>query len=83
MITQVSYARLYNTGNYENVRFEATASVGENGPALAFDEVVAVVHEGYAQWLADREAEAAERKAELERRKASTAPRKDDAEDLF
>jgi hypothetical protein len=69
MITQVSYARLYNTGNYENVRFEAVATVGDNNTALAFDEAVAAVHEGYAQWLADREAEAAERKAELQRKR--------------
>lgn len=70
MITQVTYARLYNTGNYENVRFEATATVGGNNSALAFDEAVAAVHEGYAQWLADREAEAAERRAEAERKRA-------------
>jgi len=51
--------------------FEAVATVGDNNTALAFDEAVAAVHEGYAQWLADREAEAAERKAELERRRAA------------
>lgn len=70
-ITQVSYARLYNTGNFENVRFEATASIGDECPATAFDEAMAAVHDGYAQWLADREAEAAERKAELERKRAA------------
>jgi hypothetical protein len=78
MITQVSYARLYNIGNYENVRFEAVATVGDNNTALAFDEAVAAVHEGYAQWLADREAEAAERKAELQRKREQK-----DAEPLF
>lgn len=71
MVTQVSYARLYNTGNYENVRFEATATVGDNNTALAFDEAVAAVHEGYAQWLEDRKAEATERKAEIERKRAA------------
>lgn len=68
MITQVSYARLYNTGNYENARFEATATV-EDITAAAFDEVVAAVHDAYTQWLADREAEAAERKNELQRQR--------------
>jgi len=71
MITQVSYARLYNTGNYENIRFEALVTVEAGGDAAAaFDEAVGAVHSGYAQWQEDRDAEAAERKAELERRRA-------------
>ncbi len=76
-VTQVNYARLYNIGNYENIRFEATATVREDGPAAAFDEAVGAVHDGYAQWVADRDAETAERKAELERRKQAK-----DASDL-
>lgn len=71
MITQVSYARLYNIGNFENIRFEAVASVGEDGTALAFAETQAAVHAAYAQWVEDREREAAERKLELERRRAA------------
>lgn len=73
MITQVSYGRLYNTGNYENVRFEAVASVENGDEAAALNEAIAAVHAGYAQWLADREAEAEqarqEREAEMQRRR--------------
>lgn len=70
MITQVSYARLYNTGNYENIRFEATVTVESGGDtAAAFDEAVGAVHDGYRQWVTDREAEAAERRAELQRQR--------------
>lgn len=76
MITQVSYGRLYNTGNYENVRFEAVVSVEDNGEdatAAAFEEAKAAVHAGYAQWQADREAEEErqrqEREAEMQRRR--------------
>jgi hypothetical protein len=72
-ITQVSYARLYNTGNYENVRFEAVVSVEDGNVKAAFAEAVIAVHEQYAQWQADREAEAEqarqERQAELQRRR--------------
>ncbi len=80
MITQVSYARLYNTGNYENIRFEATASVGEDGAAAAFDEAAAAVHAAYPQWQAAREAEAAQR---LQERDAARAAKQKNTEDLF
>ena len=65
-ITQVSYARLYNTGNYENVRFEAVASVEDGDVAAAFTEVDTAVHAQYRQWEADRETEAAQKRAEWE-----------------
>lgn len=71
-ITQVSYGRLYNTGNYENVRFEAVVSV-DGDAAAAFAEAKMAVHAGYAQWLADRDVEAEqarqEREAEMQRRR--------------
>lgn len=68
-ITQVSYGRLYNTGNYENVRFEAVVSVeGEDVPA-AFEEAKAAVHAGFTQWQADLERERVEREAEMQRRR--------------
>lgn len=78
-ITQVSYGRLYNTGNYENVRFEAVASVEDGDTSAAFAEAEAAVHAQYAQWQADREAEAGERLKEREARKAQ--PKNDT--DLF
>jgi len=68
-VTQVSYARLYNIGNFENIRFEATASVGADGAAAAFDEAVAAVHDGYVQWKADREAEEVKRRNEIQRQR--------------
>lgn len=34
-ITQISYSRLNNLGNYENERIEVTASVGEKQSANA------------------------------------------------
>jgi hypothetical protein len=75
-ITQVSYGRLYNTGNYENVRFEAVVSVENDDVAAALTEAKEAVHAGYAQWQADREAEAEqarqEREAEMQRRRDAT-----------
>jgi hypothetical protein len=60
-ITQVSYGRLYNTGNYENVRFEAVVSVEDGDEAAAFNEAQRAIHAGYAQWQADRAAGASGR----------------------
>jgi hypothetical protein len=73
MITQVSYGRLYNTGNYENVRFEAVVSVEDGDVPAALEEAKAAVHAGYTQWQADREAEIEherqEREVEMQRRR--------------
>lgn len=73
MITQVSYGRLYNTGNYENIRFEAVASIEDGDEVAALNEAIAAVHAGFAKWQADREAEAEQlqmrREAELQRRR--------------
>lgn len=70
-ITQVSYARLYNTGNYENVRFEVVASVEDGDVEAAFTEANEAVHAEHAYWLAEREAEA--KAAQLEREAARLA----------
>lgn len=80
MITQVSYGRLYNTGNYENVRFEAVVSVEDGDEVAAFKEAERAVHAGYAQWQVDREAEAEaqriEREAEMQRRREAAQARR-------
>jgi hypothetical protein len=72
-ITQVSYGRLYNTGNYENVRFEAVASVENDDVPAAMAEAMAATHTGFAQWQADRAAEAEQARqaheAEMQRRR--------------
>lgn len=77
MITQVSYARLYNTGNYENIRFEAVVSVEDHDAPAAFAEAKDAVHSMYIQWQADQEAEAErqrqERAAEIQRRRDAKA----------
>lgn len=80
-ITQVSYGRLYNTGNYENVRFEAVASVEDGDVAVALAEATEAVHAGYIQWQADRAAEAEQ--ARQEREAARRAPQPKDDTDLF
>ena len=69
MITQVSYARLYNTGNFENVRFEAVASVDDGNTTAAFTECRNAVHGEMAAWIADRAA------AEQRKRDAMTQKR--------
>lgn len=82
-VTQISYARLYNTGNYENIRFEVVVSVEDNGnvaTAAAFEEAKVAVHAAYAQWMADRETEAAQR---LQEREAARAAKQKTAGDLF
>lgn len=89
-VTIVRYERLYNTGNYENVKFCAEVIV-ENGedPAAAFAEANTAVHAAYVQWQADCEAEAkrqqeeyeAERKRRQEQRDAERAAAQKAVED--
>lgn len=55
MVVQVSYARLYNTGNYENVRFEAVSTVIDGNTVVAYAEAIIAVHHAYSQWLDDKE----------------------------
>lgn len=71
MITQVTYARLYNAGNYENVRFEAQATVENDDTAAAYADASAAVHAAYAQWQADREAEEQRQREERQARYAT------------
>lgn len=62
MITQITYARLWNLGNYENERFEATATVGEGeDPAVVLREVKAFVENERLRMI--REYQAARQKA--------------------
>lgn len=52
-ITQVSYKRIFNLGNYENVAIELVAEVQENEnetPDLVLDELAKEVRE----WAATR-----------------------------
>ena len=70
MITQVSYARLYNTGNYENLRLEAVATVENDDVQAAFAEARAAVHEQYAAITAEREEAERRRREEYEARMA-------------
>jgi hypothetical protein len=56
MIIQVTYARLYNTGNYENIKFEAVATVENDDVAAAFSEATTAVHSQYEAWKAEKEA---------------------------
>jgi len=56
MITQISYARLYNVGNFENIKFEAVATVEDGNAATAFEEAKSAVHAEMATWVAERTA---------------------------
>ena len=61
MITQVTYARLYNLGNYENERFEVAVTVEDGDVTGAFELARATVE--------------AERHAAVEDRKQQEAAR--------
>ncbi len=71
MITEVRYERLYNLGNFENVKFGATAIVDESGYALAYAECRTAVEYQYAFFMTEREADTALRQAEWDRRQKS------------
>jgi hypothetical protein len=64
VITQVTVERLYNLGNYENIRLAATATVEEGKVKEAFAEAGAAVEAHYTAFI-DERAEAA-RKAQEE-----------------
>jgi len=55
MITQIVYARLYNTGNYENLRLEATAIVEDGDTQAAFAEARMAVEIQYQVFVTARE----------------------------
>lgn len=63
-LTRITYARLYNLGNYENERLEAEITVGpDEDPQIAFDLAKSIVVEQHAQLKAER-ADAARRQRE-------------------
>jgi hypothetical protein len=53
MIAQVTYERLFNLGNYENLRLAATAIV-ESSTTAAFAEAKHAVEQQYELFLAER-----------------------------
>lgn len=57
-ITQISYARLHNLGNYENERFEVVVTVEEGDVAGAFAEARAATDAARIQVEGERRAEA-------------------------
>lgn len=96
MITQVTVERLYNLGNYENIRLAAVAMVENEQVGPAFAEARTAVEAHYAAFLAEREeaerlrreeyeAEQARRRAEYEARYAARQPQvaDDDDDDLY
>lgn len=58
MITSVTYARLYNLGNYENERLEVTIQVEENDATSAFIAAVSTVETEHQRMLQARRAPA-------------------------
>lgn len=58
MITQITYARLYNLGSYENERLEVTVQVEENDATAAFITAVATVETEHRRMMDDRRAPA-------------------------
>ena len=54
-IITVTYARLWNLGNYENERLEAVAAV-ESDATTAFAEAVSAVNDQHALMQAERDA---------------------------
>lgn len=64
MIKEVTVERLYNLGNYENIRLAATATVESGEDQEAFAEARAAVEAHYAAFLEERAA--AERKQQEE-----------------
>ena len=69
MITQVTVERLYNLGNYENIRLAATATVEEGQTEAAFAEARAAVEAHYTMFIDERHAEARRQQEEYEERR--------------
>lgn len=59
MITSVTYARLYNLGNYENEKLEVTVQVEDNDTTAAFITARATVEAEHQRMLNERHAPAA------------------------
>lgn len=60
MIKTVTYARLYNLGNYENEKLEVTITVEENDATAAFITAVATIESEHQRLLNERRAPRAE-----------------------
>jgi hypothetical protein len=56
MITHITYARLYNLGNYENERIEVTVSVEDGDLIAAHQEAVSAVQQAHDDLLDARRA---------------------------
>jgi hypothetical protein len=69
-VTTVTYARLWNLGNYENERLEATATV-ESDAATAFAEARGAVEAEHARLQAERDAAEQRRREEWEAKRAA------------
>lgn len=54
MITSITYARLYNLGNYENEKLEITVSVEDGDVTAAFITAQATVEAEHQRMLSDR-----------------------------
>lgn len=54
MITSVTYARLYNLGNYENEKLEVTVSVEDDDVTTALITAVATVESEHQRMLSER-----------------------------
>lgn len=59
MIQSITYARLYNLGNYENEKFEVTVSVEDNDVASAFATAIDTVEAEHTHMANERRAPAA------------------------
>lgn len=64
-VITVTYARLWNLGNYENERLEAVATV-ESDATSAFAEAVQAVTDQHALMQAERDEAEEKRQAEYE-----------------
>jgi hypothetical protein len=77
MITTVTYARLFNLGNYENERLEVTATVENGDVSAAFLECHTAVVAEQAQLVAEREAAEKRRREEWEAEQAEKRAKRD------
>jgi hypothetical protein len=68
-IITVTYARLWNLGNYENERLEAVATV-ESDATTAFAEAVSAVNDQHTLMQAERDAAEQRQREEWEAKRA-------------
>ena len=65
-ITQITYERLYNLGNYNNERFVAVVVVEDGDYSAAFLEAKLAIELTHAQFQAERAAELERRRQDQE-----------------